>query len=185
MQQLIAHAKSHPGKLHFASNGVGSSSHLSAELFKTMAGVDVVHVPYKGGPPGVTATIAGETQLMFSAILHVLPHARSGKVRALAVTSKSRPQAAPHVPTVGEAGLPGYESIQWWMLMVPAGTPKIIVGGLNGALTRATSAADLMERFTSQGAEPLSGTPEEGARYLQAEIEKWGAVVKAAGIKLE
>lgn len=185
VQQLIAHLKSQPGRLHFASNGVGSSSHLSAELFKAMTGVDMVHVPYKGGPPGVTATIAGETQLMFSAILHVLPHARSGKVRALAVTSKARSQAAPQVPTVAETGVPGYDSIQWWLMMVPTGTAKAIVSRLHGALTGALSAADLTARLSSQGAEPLSGTPEEGARYLQAEIGKWRKIVKTAGIKLE
>jgi len=185
VQELVAHAKAQPGKLHFASNGVGSSSHLSAELFRSMAGVNMVHVPYKGGPPGVTATIAGETQLMFSAILHVLPHAKAGRVRALAVSSRARSQAAPQVPTVAEAGLAGYESIQWWLMMVPAATPGPIVGRLHGALSGALSAADLKERLSSQGAEPLSGTPEEGVRYLRAEIAKWGKIVKTAGIRLD
>jgi tripartite-type tricarboxylate transporter receptor subunit TctC len=185
VQELVAHAKAQPGKLHFASNGVGSSSHLSAELFKAMTGVNMVHVPYKGGPPGVTATIAGETQLMFSAILHVLPHAKAGRVRALAVSSKARSQAAPQLPTIAETGLPGYESIQWWLLMVPAATPTAVVRRLHGALTAALSAADLRERMSSQGAEPLTSTPEEGGRFLAVEIAKWGKIIKSAGIKLE
>jgi tripartite-type tricarboxylate transporter receptor subunit TctC len=183
--ELVAYAKAQAGKLHFASNGVGSSSHLSAELFKSMAGVNMVHVPYKGGPPGVTATIAGETQLMFSAILHVLPHAKAGRVRALGVTSRTRSQAAPQVPTIAESGLSGYESIQWWLMMVPATTPAAITGRVHGALTGALSAADLRERLSSQGAEPLTGTPDEGTRYLLTEIAKWGKIVRTAGIKLD
>jgi tripartite-type tricarboxylate transporter receptor subunit TctC len=182
---LISHAKAQPGKLHFASNGVGSSSHLSAELFKAMAGVSMVHVPYKGGPPGVTATIAGETQLMFSAILHVLPQAKAGRVRALAVTGRMRSQAAPQLPTLAESGLAGYDSIQWWLLMVPAATPTTVVTRLQGALHGALAAADLKERLSGQGAEPRTGTSEEGALYLRAEIAKWGKIVKTAGIKLD
>ena len=185
VQELVAYAKARPGKLHFASNGVGSSSHLSAELFKSMAGIDMVHVPYKGGPPGVTATIAGETQLMFSAILHVLPHARSGRVRPLAVTGATRSQAAAQVPTVAEAGIPRYESIQWWLMMVPAATPQPVIARLHQALNNALAAADLKERLSSQGAEALSGTPEEGSRFLGIEIAKWGKIVKTAGIKLD
>ena len=185
VKELVAHAKAHPGKLHFASNGVGSSSHLSAELLKSMAGINMVHVPYKGGPPGVTATIAGETQVMFSAILHVLPHAKAGRVRALAVSGKVRSQAAPQLPTIAETGLPGYESIQWWLMMVPAATPEAIMARLHYALTAALSARDLRERLSGQGAEPLAGTPQEGARYLAAEIAKWGRLIKRAGIKLD
>jgi len=185
VQQLIAHAKAHPGKLHYASNGVGSSSHLSAELFRSMAGVDMVHVPYKGGPPGVAATISGETQLMFSAILHVLPHTKAGRLKALGVTGKARSQVAPQVPTVAESGLAGYESSQWWLMMVPAATPAAIVTRLHAVQVGALAAADLQERLSSQGAEPQSSTPEEGSRYLRAEIDKWGRIVRAAGIRLE
>ena len=185
VRELVAYAKAQSGKLHFASNGVGSSSHLSAELFKSMAGIDIVHVPYKGGPPGVTATIAGETQLMFSAILHVLPHARSGRVRPLAVTGATRSQAAAQVPTVAEAGIPRYESIQWWLMMVPAATPQPLIARLHQALNHALADADLKERLSSQGAEPLSGTPEEASRFLGIEIAKWGKIVKTAGIKLD
>lgn len=183
--QLVEHAKARSGKLLFASNGVGSSSHLSAELFKSMAGIDMVHVPYKGGPPGVTATIAGETQLMFSAIVHVLPHTKSGKVKALAVTSKARSDAAPQVPTVAESGLPGYESTQWWLLMVPAGTPKVSAIRLHSALAQALAAADLKARLSGLGVEPQGGTPEEASRFLQDEIAKWGKIIKTAGIELK
>ena len=185
VQQLVAQARANPGKLHFASNGIGSSSHLSAELFKAMTGTHMVHVPYKGGPPGVAATIAGEVQLMFSAILHVLPHAKAGKLRALGVTGKSRSKAAPQVPTIAESGLSGYESAQWWIVMVPAKTPEAVVKRLHAALAAALSAPDLAERLSSQGAEPLEGNPTEAAQYLAAEIEKWGKIVKTAGIKLE
>jgi tripartite-type tricarboxylate transporter receptor subunit TctC len=133
----------------------------------------------------VTATIAGETQLMFSAILHVLPHAKAGRVRALAVTGRARSQAAPQLPTLAESGLAGYESIQWWLLMVPAATPRPVAMRLHQALSAALSAADLKERLASQGAEPLTGTPEDGARFLRVEISKWGKIIKTAGIKLD
>jgi tripartite-type tricarboxylate transporter receptor subunit TctC len=185
VQELVALAKAQPGKLLFASNGIGSSSHLSAELFSSMAGIRMVHGPYKGGPPGVTATIAGETQLMFSAIVHVLPHARAGKIRALAVTGKTRTPAAPEVPTVAESGLPGYESLQWWLFMAPAGTPKAAQSKLHAALLGALADGDLKERFARLGVEPQGGTPEAAAQFLRDEISKWGKIVKAAGIELK
>ena len=182
--ELITLAKSRPGKLLFASNGTGSSSHLSAELFKSMAGVDMVHVPYKGGPPGVAATMMGETQLMFSAILHVLPHTQTKKVKALAVTSNVRSVAAPQVPTLAESGLRGYESVQWWVLMVPAPTPRSIADKLHSTTSKALASADLKERFMRSGVEPQSGTPPEATQFLHSEISKWGNIIKTARIEL-
>jgi tripartite-type tricarboxylate transporter receptor subunit TctC len=183
--QLISRAKSDPGKLHFASNGVGSSSHLSAELFKVMAGVDMVHVPYKGGPPGVAATLAGETQVMFSAILHVLPHAKAGKLRALAVTGKTRSQVVPEVPTIAESGLTGYESIQWWMMMAPAKVSSAVASTLHQSLIATLSAAELKARITQQGADPLSSTSQQARSFLNSEIIKWRKIINSAGIKLD
>lgn len=185
VRELIAHAKASPGKLQYASNGIGSSSHLSAELFESMAGVDMGHVPYKGGPPGVAATVGGEVQLVFSAILHVWPHAKAGRLRALAVTGKARSKVAPQVPTVAESALPGYESTQWWIVMVPARVPDALVKRLNVALADALTAADLRERLSNQGAETVVSTPEEARQFLLSEIEKWAKVVRTAGIKLQ
>jgi tripartite-type tricarboxylate transporter receptor subunit TctC len=185
VKQLIAHAKANPGKLHFASNGIGSSSHLSAELFKMLTATDMLHVPYKGGPPGVAATLAGEVQLMFSAILHVLPHTKSGRARPLGVTGKTRSKAAPQIPTIAESGVPGYESSQWWIVMVPAKAPAHVVERLHAAFSSALKAPDLVGRLSSQGAEALESSPAEAARYLDSEIVKWGKIVKASGIKLE
>ena len=185
VQQLIAYAKANPGKLQFASNGIGSSSHLSAELFKSMTVIDIMHVPYKGGPPGVAATLAGEVQLMFSAILHALPHTKTGKLRPLGVTSKVRSKAAPQIPTIAESGVPAYESSQWWMIMLPAKTPDANEKRLHSAFVAALTAPDLVERLSSQGAEPFESSPADAARYLASEIEKWGRIVKSAGIKLE
>lgn len=185
VQQLIAHAKANPGKLRFASNGIGSSSHLSAELFKMLTGTEMLHVPYKGGPPGVAATLGGEVQLMFSAILHVLPHTKTGKARPLGVTGRTRSKAAPQIPTIAESGVPGYESSQWWIVMVPAKTPDPVVRRLHSALVSALTAPDLVDRLSSQGAEALESSPAEASRYLASEIAKWGKIVKAGGIKLE
>lgn len=185
IRELIALAKARPNPLNFASNGNGSSSHLSAELFSHMAGIKMVHVPYKGGPPGVTATIAGEVQLMFTAILHVSPHAKAGRLRALGVTGAKRSQAAPSVPTIAEQGLPGYESVQWWMVMLPSATTREILMKWNGALVRILDTPDVGQRFSSQGAEPMGSTPEEALKYLKAEVAKWTRVTRELGLRLQ
>jgi tripartite-type tricarboxylate transporter receptor subunit TctC len=185
VNELIALAKARPNPLHFASNGNGSSSHLSAELFSVMAGVKMLHVPYKGGPPGVTATIAGEVQLMFTAILHVSPHAKAGRLRALGVTGGQRSQAAPDVPTIAEQGLPGYESVQWWMVMLPSATAKTIMAKWNSELIRVLGLREVAQRFLSQGAEPVGSTPEEALKYLKSEVAKWTQVTRKLGLRLQ
>jgi tripartite-type tricarboxylate transporter receptor subunit TctC len=185
VKELIALAKARPNPLHFASNGNGSSSHLSAELFSDMAGIKLLHVPYKGGPPGVTATIAGEVQLMFTAILHVSPHAKAGRLRALGVTGTRRSQVAPDVPTIAEQGLPGYESVQWWMVMLPSATPREIRTKWNTELVRILGMPDVGQRFSSQGAEPIGSSPEEAIKYLKSEVAKWTRVTRKLGLSLQ
>jgi tripartite-type tricarboxylate transporter receptor subunit TctC len=185
VKELIALAKARPNPLHFASNGNGSSSHLSAELFGQMAGIKMLHVPYKGGPPGVTATIAGEVQLMFTAILHVSPHARAGRLRALGVTGAKRSPAAPDIPTIAEQGLPGYESVQWWIVMLPSATTREIQMKWNAELVRILGMPDIGERFSTQGAEPIGSTPEEALKYLKAEVAKWTKITRALGLRLQ
>jgi tripartite-type tricarboxylate transporter receptor subunit TctC len=182
---LIVLAKARSTPLHFASNGNGSSSHLSAELFSDAAGIKMLHVPYRGGPPGVTATIAGETQVMFTAILHVYPHAKAGRLRALGVTSARRSQAAPEIPTIAEQGLPGYEAVQWWIVMLPAATAKEIQGQWNGQLARVLRMEDVGQRFSRQGAEPVGSTPAEAFEYLKSEVTKWSRVTRKLGLRLQ
>lgn len=185
VMELVAAARARPDSLRFASNGNGSSSHLSAELFNHMAGIKMVHVPYKGGPPGVTATIAGETQIMFTAVVHVTPHARAGRLRALGVTGASRSPTVPEVPTIAEQGLKGYESVQWWMVMFRTGTPGEIQEKWNDALLKMLRMPDTEQRFSSQGAEPIGSTPGEAREYLRLEVRKWAGITKALGLKLQ
>jgi len=185
VKELIALAKARPTPLHFASNGNGSSSHLSAELFSGVAGIKMLHVPYRGGPPGVTATIAGETQVMFTAILHVYPHAKAGRLRALGVTSARRSQAAPEIPTIAEQGLPGYEAVQWWIVMLPAGTAKEIQAKWNGELIKILQMGDVGQRFSRQGAEPVGSTSAEALKYLKGEVAKWSGVTRKLGLRLQ
>jgi len=183
--QLIALAKSRPGQLSFASAGVGTAPHLSAELFKTMAGINIVHIPYKGSPPAVTDLIAGEVALMFSPASTVLPHVKSGRLRALAVTTTARLPAAPELPTVAETGMKGYETITWFGFVAPARTPQPVVTRLNAEIVKVLAAPEVRSQFAAQGIETLGGTPERFAAYIREEIAKWARVIKVSGTRAD
>lgn len=183
VRELIALAKSKPGVLNFSSGGHGGSGHLAGELFKSMANIKISHVPYRGGAPALTGVIAGQTQFTFSAIVAGLQQARNNRVRALGVTSIKRSIAAPDVPTIAEAGLPGYEVMTWYGLLTPKGTPRSIVNKLNTAIRGIVQQPDVSEKFLSDGAEPVGKTPEEFSKYLAFEIDRFGKLVKSMGLK--
>ena len=183
--ELIAYAKAHPGQLNFASAGIGTSPQMSIELLKSMAGIDMVHIPYKGTSPGVVDLLAGQVLVMAPNLLTALPHIKSGKLRALAVTSVRRSVALPDVPTVAEAGLPGYDSTQWYGVLAPAGTQREIVARLHDEIARALRDAEVGKRLAADGAEPVGSSPEEFAAFIKSESEKWAQVAKAAGIQPE
>lgn len=185
VKELVAFAKARPGQLFYASAGNGSPPHLSGELFKTMAGVDVVHVPYKGLAPGLTDLLGGQVALMFPAISAGLPHARAGKLRALGVTSLKRSPAAPDLPTMDEAGLKGYEVYSWIGVMGPAGLPKAVVSALHAEVTQALRLPDVAQRLTNLGVDVLGIGPGEFARIMEADLVKFGKIVKASGAKLD
>ncbi len=183
---LIALAKAKPGQLNYASGGIGSTLHLSAELFRSMTGAQLAHLPYKGGVPAVSAVIANEAQLLFGSLTTTVPAAKSNRVRAIAVTGVRRSVLMPELPTIAESGLPGYDSINWYGMVAPARTPSEIVAVLNRELNKILSAPAFRERMTSgQGMEPILSTPAEFAAYLKAEVAKWARVVKQAGITPE
>ncbi|MGE5337742.1 MAG: tripartite tricarboxylate transporter substrate binding protein [Gemmatimonadota bacterium] len=185
VKELLDLAKAKPGGLNYASSGPGTPYHMAGELFKAMAGVDIVHVPYKGSSGARTDVIGGQVQMMFDAITTMAPQARAGKVRALATTGKTRSAILPDVPTVSEAGVPGYEATIWLGLMAPAGTPKPIVDKLNAAITRIVSQPDVRTAWQQQGAVPMTMTPEEFDRFLRDDIAKWANVVKIAKVKVD
>jgi len=183
--ELIALARAKPGQLNYASSGSGAAAHLAAELFKTMAGVDMVHVPYKGAQPALTDVIAGQAQLMFATSASVIPYVKAGRLRALAVTSAQRSATVPELPTVAEAGVPGFEAITWHGVVVPRATPGPLVVRLNADIVKALAARDLRERLESLGAELAPGTPRDFADYIAREIPKWAKVVKDSGARAE
>jgi tripartite-type tricarboxylate transporter receptor subunit TctC len=185
VRELIAFSKRHPGQINFASSGTGTTVHLSAELFQFMTGLKWVHIPYKGGAPAVTEMLAGQTSLMFGSMPTVIQFARTGKLRAIAVTGAKRAPAAPEIPTVAESGVPGYDVTAWYGVSAPAKTPRAIVERLNSEIVRALNAPDVRERLTSQGADPVGSTPEQYSAFMQNEIAKWAKVIAAAGIKGE
>ena len=185
VKELIALAKAKPGQLNYASAGNGTPPHLAAELFKSMAGIDLVHVPYKGNVPAFVDLISGAVSLSFPTITSGLPQVRAGKLRALGVTSKARSSVVPDVPTIAEAGLPGYESSTWYGMLAPAGTPKGIVMKLHQEMVEALKTPDMREKLAAQGLEPVGNTPAEFASIISAELVKWGKVVAAAGVKAE
>jgi tripartite-type tricarboxylate transporter receptor subunit TctC len=182
---LIAYAKANPGKLNYASTGNGSSNHLSFELFKTMTGVQVTHVPYKGSAPAVTDLIAGQVQVMFDNTPNVLPHVKAGKLKALAVSSKAHTPQAPEIPSVDEAGVPGYDVTVWFGVLAPAGTPRDIVQRLNREMVNILHSSEVRERFAKAGVQVAASSPEEFQRFLNAEVSRWAQVVKAANIKAD
>ena len=186
VKELIVFAKARPGQLQFASAGLGSMPHLMMEFFVSMAGVKMIHVPYKGAGPAFTDVVAGHVPLFAGNIINALPHIKTGKVRAYGVTSAKRASAAPDIPTIAEAGLPGYEAVQWFGLLAPAGTPRAIVTRLHGATVRALEDQDVKTRFINGGADPTpSRSPEEFAAFIRAEIGKWAKVIKEAGLRPE
>jgi tripartite-type tricarboxylate transporter receptor subunit TctC len=185
VKELIAYAMSHPGQLNFASGGSGTAIHLAGELFKSMANVDMVHIAYKGSSPAMTDLLGGQVSLMFDQILTALPHVQSGKLRALAVTTAKRSRAVPQIPTIAEAALPGYAVTTWHGLLAPAGTPRETVDRLSTETAKALQSAEILDRFATQGVEPVSSTPEQFAAMMKSELEKWRKVILASGTKLE
>ena len=185
LKQLIAFAKSKPGQLYYASAGNGSTHHLSGELFKSMARINIVHVPYKGGPPATAATVGGEVSMLFNTVGSVQPSVKSGRLRALAVTTTSRSGALPDVPTMAEAGLPGFELQSWFGLLAPAATPKPIISRLNAETIKALNTPEMKSAIEAMGANIMSGSPEQFADHIKSEIGRIGEIVKAAGIKTE
>jgi tripartite-type tricarboxylate transporter receptor subunit TctC len=184
VKELIAVAKSKPGQFNFASNGNGTSNHLAGELFKAMAGVNIVHIPYKGAAPALMDTIAGQTSMMFDVIMTSLPHIRSGKLRGLAVTSEQRSALLPELPPVADT-LPGFEAIVWFGMFAPPGTPKPIVDKLNGELVKIVNTGKMKELLASQGAEPVGSTPEQFTVRIKSEIVKWAKVVRDSGARID
>jgi tripartite-type tricarboxylate transporter receptor subunit TctC len=182
--ELLALAKADPGKYTFASSGAGSSTHLSAELFKSMAGVDILHVPYKGSSQALTDVMAGQVTMLFDNAPSSIPFIEQGRLRAVAVTSTKRLPNLPDVPTIDEAGVKGYESLSWSGIVAPAATPRRIVDKLNAAIDRILREPDVRQRFASLGVEPVGGPPEDFSRHIRGEAEKWGRVVKTANITL-
>ena len=182
---VIALAKAQPGKLTYASSGNGTTIHLSAEMFKQMAGLDIVHVPYKGSGPALTDLVGGQVQLMFDNIPSAINQIRAGKLRALATTGPKRSPALPDLPTMIEAGLAGYEATAWFGLSFPAGTPREIISRMNAEGMKATRAPDFIRRVNEQGYEMVGGTPEQMAATIQDEVRRWGPVVKASGAKVD
>jgi tripartite-type tricarboxylate transporter receptor subunit TctC len=182
---LIALAKASPGKLSFGSSGTGAASHLSAELFKSMAGVDLLHVPYKGTGQALTDLLAGHVNLMFAPAQTVMPHVQSGKLKALGVTGARRSQTLPDLPTVAESGLPGYEAVGWFGLLAPAATPKATVAKLSVDANRVLAMRDVREKMLGLGAEPAGNTPEEFASFIRGDQAKWSRLMKEAGITPE
>jgi tripartite-type tricarboxylate transporter receptor subunit TctC len=183
--ELIRHAKARPGEVRFGSGGVSGASHLGSELFRTVAGLNMVHVPYKGTGPGMTALLGGEIHMLIVGVATVLPHAKSGKVRALGVTGARRVPAMPDLPTVAEDGLPGYAFDVWYGLFAPAKTPRAILARINADANKALQEAETRQRFAGAGVEPAGGSVEEFSGYLSAEIDKWARVIREAGIRAD
>jgi tripartite-type tricarboxylate transporter receptor subunit TctC len=183
VKELIALAKAKPGELNYASSGIATSTHLAAELFRHMTGTDMVQVPFKGGAPGMVGLLSGQVQLYFATISTALPHVKSGKVRALAVTSAKRSIVAPEYPTLAEAGVAGYEHTSWIGLLAPAKTPAAVISKLHAESLKAVNLQEVKSHLLRDGLEPVGDTPQEFAAVVKAEVAKWRKVVKAAGIK--
>jgi tripartite-type tricarboxylate transporter receptor subunit TctC len=182
IRELIALARANPGKLSFGSSGTGAASHLSAELFKSMAGVDLLHVPYKGTGQAVTDLLAGHVNLMFAPAQTVMPYVREGRLRALALTGSRRSETLPDLPTVAESGLPGYEAVGWFGLLAPAATPRPIVAKISADANRVLAEREVREKMLGLGADPSGDTPEEFARFIRDDQAKWSKLMKEAGI---
>ena len=182
---LVDYAKKNPGKLTYASSGTGTSHHLSGELFKTLAGIDILHVPYKGSPPAHIDLMGGSVDIMFDNIVPVTPHIKSGKLKALAVTTKTRASSLPEIPTMAEVGFTNFEAVAWFGMLAPAGTPQTIVDRLNKEIVAILNTPEIKERLAAMGATVVADKPDEFARFISTEINKWAPIVKRAQISLE
>jgi tripartite-type tricarboxylate transporter receptor subunit TctC len=185
LKELIALAKSQPGRMNYASSGPGTPYHMAGELFKSMAGIDVVHVPYKGSDGARVGILGGQVQMMFDAITTMAPNVRAGKLKGFGTSGRARSSVLPETPTVSEAGVPGYEATIWLGVMAPAGTPKPVLDRLNAEITRITGSTEVKEAWAKQGATAMSMTPEQFGQYLREDIAKWAKVIAQAGIKLD
>jgi tripartite-type tricarboxylate transporter receptor subunit TctC len=185
LKELIAAAKEKPGSLNYATAGVGSFQHLASELFKQQAGIDIVHVPFKGGGPAMMDVIAGNTQIAVGSLVQMLPQIKGGRLKALGVGSAARIPALPDVPTISEAGVPGFEVTNWWGICAPAGTPRPVIEKLNRELSAIVASSETKKRFEAEGADPLQMSPEEFGRFMARETAKWSRVVREAGIRAE
>ncbi|SEB25863.1 tripartite tricarboxylate transporter substrate binding protein [Variovorax sp. YR216] len=185
VKEVMAHARSEPGKLTYASAGNGTSIHLAGEVFSSMAGLQLLHIPYKGSGPAVTDMLGGQVDLMFDSITSARPHIQSGKLRALGVTSARRSSALPDVPTIAEAGVPGYEVSPWFGVFAPAGTPADVVAKLNRALIAAMRQPEILRKLEGVGAEPIGSTPQALAEHLNKELARWGSLIKERDIRLD
>lgn len=183
--ELVAYAKANPGKLNYASVGPGSSSHLNGELLKSLAGIDIVHIPFNGSPPAVTSTVQGETQMIFAVMQPLQPQVQAGKLRALAVTSAKRFPLLPDLPTIAESGYPKFESLAWNGVLVPAGTPKPVIARLNSEMNAILKLPDVVQKMNAAGFDLIGGTPEDFGALIKAETDKWAPIVKGAGIKID
>ena len=185
MRELVAYAKANPGKISFGSSGVGAAAHLTTELFKQTSGLDMVHVPYKGTAPALTALISGDIQILLDTPSSLMPHVRGGKIKALGLFSSKRSPGAPEVPTIAEAGGPPIEGSTWVLFLAPAGTPRDIVNRLSAEIGKIINSAEIRARFEQLGIEPVGSTPDQAATFLADEISKWARVITAAGVKAE
>lgn len=185
VKQLIAFAKAHPGELSFSSSGNGGSGHLAGEMFNLMAGVKMVHVPYRGTGPAVVGVVSGEVPLSFSNMLSMLPHVKSGRLRGLAVTSVKRSAAASDLPTVSEAGLPGYDAGPWYGVLAPAATPKETIARLNAELVKILRRPDVHQKVSADGGEVVGSSPEQFAQHIKVELRRWAKIVKEANVRAD
>ena len=185
VKELLEYARRHPGKVNYGSSGNGTSVHLAMELFKSMTRTYMLHIPYKGSAPVVTDLIAGQVDVMFDNMPNVIGHVRAGRMKALAVTTAQRSPLAPEIPTLAEAGVPGYEQTAWFGVLAPAGTPREIILKLNSEITKLLNTAEVKERFGKQGVEVRTSTPEQFGTFLRSEVDRWGKVIREAGIKAD
>jgi len=185
VKELLEYARKHPGKVNYGSSGNGTSVHLAMELFKSMTKTYMLHIPYKGSAPVVTDLIAGQVDVMFDNTPNVIGHVRAGRMKALAVTTAQRSPLAPEIPTLAEAGVPGYEQTAWFGVLAPAGTPREIITRLNSEIIRVLNAPDVKQRFGKQGVEVRTSTPEQFSTFLRSEVARWGKVIREAGIKAD
>ncbi|HET7033334.1 MAG TPA: tripartite tricarboxylate transporter substrate-binding protein, partial [Casimicrobiaceae bacterium] len=184
-KEFIAYAKANSGKLAFGSGSNGSAGHLAGELFKADTGTDITHIPYKGGAPATQALLAGDTQFMFDNLANAMPQVKAGKLKALAVTTAERSKLAPDLPTMAEAGLPGFDISTWFGLFAPAGTPKDVIARWNIEVTKILNSPEMREKLIAQGAEPSPTTPEQFAAFVKSEIPKYAKIIKASGAKVD